>query len=262
MATLSEQISALATQIGTDVKNILANMGNLSDLNTTQTASLVAALNELKASITELEQNLGAQINDSATGGDSTWSSQKIMAQIEEAIAGLINGAPSTLDTLKEIADQITQNKDLIELLESIAAGHVKFDAAQNLTDQQKAQARTNIGAAASSDLTTLQGTVTTLQGTVSQNTTNIGTNTAAIGTIGSLQTAAKTNLVAAINEVKDSADAAGTVAVEAQGKAEAAQQTATNAQSAVTNLSNAVGDTQKNFVTVYTAARDGTTAS
>lgn len=49
--TLNNQISALATQVGTDIKQIIANVGDLSKLTTTQKASLVVALNELKANL-------------------------------------------------------------------------------------------------------------------------------------------------------------------------------------------------------------------
>lgn len=120
------------------------------------------------------------------------------------------------------------------------------------MTTEQEQQARSNIGAAAASDLTTLLGTVSTLSGTVSQNTTSIGQNTASIGTLGNLTTATKTDLVSAINEIKTTADSGVSAAA-------AAQATATEAQSAVTTLSANVGDTQAGFVAVYTAARDGT---
>lgn len=147
-------------------------------------------------------------------------------------------GAPDTLDTLKELAAAIESNGDAISALQTIAAGHVKYDAAQSLTSEQQAQARTNIGAASGADVTALKGTVTALQGTVSENTTAISQNTSAIGTLTSLNTSAKTNLVAAINEAN------------------------TNAQSAVNALSQNVGDTQADFVAIYTAARDGTASS
>lgn len=267
MATnLSAQISALATQIGTDIKSILGSIGTLSDLTTTQKANLVASINELKATIDRVAGSVGATINDEATNTSQTWSSSKISSAISEAVSALVGGAPDALDTLKELADAISTNGDAIEALQAIAAGHVKYDAAQSLSTEQQQQARTNIGAAAASDLTTLQGTVTTLQGTVSQNTTSIGQNTASIGTLGNLATATKTDLVTAINEVKTTADSAVSAASSAQSTAEAAQQaaetaqsTATNAQSAVTTLSSNVGDTQADFVTIYTSARDGT---
>lgn len=37
-----------------------------------------------------------------------------------QAIAGLINGAPETLDTLKEIADAMAENKDVVEALDKV----------------------------------------------------------------------------------------------------------------------------------------------
>ena len=264
--TLSTQISALATQVGTDIKQILANVGNLSQLTTTQKASLVAAINELKASIQDIAASVGATINDEEITSDQTWSSEKINDSITAAVNALVNGAPETLDTLKELATAIETNQDAISALQTIAAGHVKYNEAQSLTTEQQQQARSNIGAAAASDLTTLKGSVTTLSGTVSQNTTSIGQNTTSIGTLGKLTTATKTDLVSAINEVKTTADsgvsaaaAAQSAAEAAQSAADAAQSTATGAQSAVTTLSANVGDTQADFVAVYTAARDGT---
>lgn len=267
--TLSIQISAIATQVGTDIKAFIANVGDLSQLTTTQKASLVVALNELNATLQKVQDSLGAQINDSATSLTTTWSSTKIMQQISASISGLVDGAPDTLDTLKELASAIESNGDAISALQTIAAGHVKYDAAQSLTSEQQAQARTNIGAASGADVTALKGTVTALQGTVSENTTDISQNTSAIGTLTSLNTSAKTNLVAAINEANTNATNAKTAASQAsqaasgaQNSANAAQTTATNAQSAVNALSQNVGDTQADFVAIYTAARDGTASS
>lgn len=264
--TLSNQISALATQVGTDVKQIIANVGDLSQLTTTQKASLVVALNELKANLQDIADSVGATINDSTIVDNQTWSSQKISSAITDAVNALVNGAPETLDTLQELATAIETNQDAISALQTIAAGHVKYTEAQSLTTEQQQQARSNIGAAAASDLTTLQGTVTTLQGTVSQNTTSIGQNAASIGTLSNLATATKTDLVSAVNEVKSTADAGVSAAAGAQAAAEAAQttadqaqSTATGAQSAVSTLSTNVGDTQADFVSIYTTARDGT---
>lgn len=218
--TLSTQISALATQVGTDIKQIIANVGDLSQLTTTQKASLVVALNELKANLQDIADSVGATINDSAIVDNQTWSSQKINDAITAAVNALVNGAPETLDTLQELATAIETNQDAISALQTIAAGHVKYNEAQSLTTEQQQQARSNIGAAAASDLTTLQGTVTTLSGTVSQNTTSIGQNTASIGTLSNLSTATKTDLVSAINEVKTTADSGVSAAANAQAAA------------------------------------------
>ena len=246
--TLSSQISALATQVGTDIKQIIANIGDLNQLTTSEKTSLVVALNELKASITQAS-NL---INDSATSATTTWSSSKISTQIQAAVNGLINGAPGTLDTLKELATAIETNKDAITALQSIANGHVKFNEAQSLEPEQQQTARGNIGAAAASDVTTLQGTVSTLSSTVSAVQTTANTNKTAIGTLANLSTTAKGNLVEALNEVSATASTAQQTATQAQG-------TANSAQTAVTTLQTNVGDTTTDFVSVYEAARDGT---
>lgn len=242
MATLNTQISALATQIGTDVKGILASIGDLSQLTTTQKASIVLALNELKATLDSVAGSVGATIDDDATNTSQTWSSSKISSAISEAISALVGGAPDTLDTLKELSDAIEANKDTIEALQSIAAGHVKFDAAQSLTSEQQGQARANIGAASTAEVTAVDTKV---------------------GALTSLSTTHKTSIVGAINEVKLQADKGVTDAAGALSAAQAAQSTASQAQGAavaaqgaVDTLSAAIGDTTTDFVAVYTTAR------
>ena len=241
--TASQQISNLASTIGTDVKQILANIGTLSDLTTQQKTSLVLAINELKAAIGSID--LTALIDDSKTATNLTWSSTKITSAITAAVTDLINGAPETLDTLKELADAIENNQDAISALQEIASGHVKYDGAQTLTTEQKAQARTNIDAVSSAQLTAVETKADTAQSTADTNKTNIGT-------LASLNTTAKTSLVDAVNEVKTTADTAYSTANSADSKAD-------TAQAEVTALKTAIGDTTTNYVEVYTSARDGT---
>lgn len=238
--TLSAQISALATQIGSDIKTLIAHDGDLSALTTQQKASLVLALNELKAGLTTVEGKLGAQIDDSSSGTDKTWSASKINSAITEAVNALINGAPDTLDTIKEVADAITQNKDAIAAIQAIASGHVKFDGAQTLTSEQKTQARTNIDAAGTADVEAVKTT---------------------IGTMTNLSTTDKTSIVGAINEVKGTADTAKSTADTANSTATAAQTKANQVETALNTLTTNVGDTQADFVAVYEAARDGSAA-
>ena len=132
VVTASQQISNLAQTIGTDVKQIIANIGDLSQLTTTEKTSLVLALNELKAALGSID--LTKLIDDTKTATNLTWSSTKITNAISTAISDLVNGAPEALDTLKELADAIDANQDAIAALQTIAAGHVKYDAAQTLT--------------------------------------------------------------------------------------------------------------------------------
>ena len=50
--------------------------------------------------------------------------STTIQTMIDTSIASLINGAPTTLDTLKELADAISDNSDLITALNSAVTNH------------------------------------------------------------------------------------------------------------------------------------------
>lgn len=241
--TSSEQVAALAQTIGTDIAQLLAAIGDLSALTTTEKASLVVALNELKASLSSID--LTKIIDDNKTTTNLTWSSTKISKAISDAVAALVNGAPEAMDTLKELADVIASNKDAIEALQTIAAGHVKYDAEQTLTTKQKTQARSNIDAASTAEVAAAKKAGTDAQTTANDIKT-------AVGTLANLKTTAKANLVAAINELKDIADAAKTAANSAESKA-------TKAQSDVDALKAAVGDTTTDFVAIYEAARNGT---
>lgn len=244
--TLNQQIQNLATQIGSDVKTIIANQGNLSALTTTQKASLVAAINELRADLNSIDT--GSVINDETPSDSTTYSSNKIISEItakcQEVKNALIGGAGDAFDTLKELADLIEANQGLIESLQQLAGSHVRYDAAQELSPAQKTQARSNIGAADDADYQTTKG--------------QVNTNKTAIGTLTSLATTEKTNLVSAINEVKTQADKGVSDAASAKTTATAAQSAATQAQAEVDALEAAIGATDTDFVAVYTAARDG----
>lgn len=253
--TLSGQVSALATQVGVDVKGIIANIGTLSNLTTTQKASLVVALNELKKAIDDLDSAVSGSvgIDDTAMNTATTWSSSKINTAINSAISALINGAPNLLNDLNELATAITENASAIEALEAIADDRVRFKAEQTLTEQQKVLARKNIGSASSADLTTLDtkvGALTDLdsadkssivasinealskaggaQSTATSALNKANQNTDSIGALNGLSTTAKTTIVNAINEVATK----------------------------VTTLEANVGDTTTDFVAVYATAR------
>ena len=248
--TAASQISALAQTIGTDVKQIIANIGDLSQLTTTEKTSLVVALNELKASLGTVD--LSKIIDDSKTATNLTWSSTKISNAISSAVSDLVNGAPEALDTLKELADAIDENQDAITALQTIAGGHVKYDGEQTLTTEQKAQARTNIDAASTESVTAVDTKASEAKTSASEAKTSIGT-------LASLKTTAKSSLVDAINEVKTTADGAKTAADTAQTTADSAKTKAESVDTALTTFKEAVGDTSTDYVSVYTTARNGT---
>lgn len=244
--TLNQQIQALATQVGSDVKTLIAKQGDLSALTTSQKASLVLAINELNSAISQIDTS--KVIEDGQTAADKTWSSNKILSEIttkcNEVKTALLGGAGDAYDTLKELADLITDNKELIDSLQELAGAHVRYDAAQELSPGQKTQARSNIGAADDADYQTTKG--------------QVNTNKTAIGTLTSLATTEKTNLVGAINEVHGIANTAKNTADTAQSTATNANNKAASVEEALNTFKGEVGETNTDFVAVYTAARDG----
>lgn len=125
--------------VAADAKAVAAqnDIGAKANLTTATKASLVAAINELKAAIDAFPA--GVTINDAATSAGSTWSSSKINTQIAGAVAALINGASGDSDTLKELADKIGA-------LAQADTGLVSVAGAQTFNTAQQLQACTNIG--------------------------------------------------------------------------------------------------------------------
>ncbi|WP_019584659.1 hypothetical protein [Deinococcus apachensis] len=146
--SLETNLRNFITRVGTEFKAIRAITGDPANLTTTQKSNLVAALNELKAALAN-----ASGINDTTPGTTTTYSSTKIDAQISAAIAALVNGAPTALDTLKELTDKLSSEDSVIAAITTALDNRVRFDAAQTLTGPQQAQARTNIGAVAATDI-------------------------------------------------------------------------------------------------------------
>lgn len=148
--TLETRLISLAQAIGADVKALTAKQGDLTALNTTTKTSLVAAINELVATL----GGAGATINDAAGNGDVlvTWSADKIYDAIEAAKSAvtnsLVNGSAAALDTLNELATALGNDPSFAATIATQIASRVRFDSAQALTAEQKTQARDNIGAA------------------------------------------------------------------------------------------------------------------
>ncbi len=125
------------------------------------------------ATITALQQKTDAMqttldgkpnIDDSAKAADKVYSSQKtedLVTQAKQQVKNdLLNGVGAEMDTLKEVADAIKNNKDALTALQTVAGKHVSYEA-QQLTSEQKTQARTNIDAVSSAQLSAkLNGTV------------------------------------------------------------------------------------------------------
>jgi hypothetical protein len=147
--SLAVQVQSLATRIATECKSIRTlvngNAANLNALTTTDKTNLVAALNELKTLIDGVSAASGAQINDAAIATTTTYSSTKIEDLVSDALASVLNGAPTALDTLDELANALGDDANFAATVTNSLANRVRVDAAQGLTSPQQAQARSNI---------------------------------------------------------------------------------------------------------------------
>lgn len=143
---LEQRLTAFATAVGDDVQDLRLRIGSLASLDTTAKNNVVAAINELLDLIEGISTGGGASINDGTTSTGSVWSSSKTSSEISAAISALIDGAPTALDTLKEIADELSEQDSAVSGLITAVGNRIRFDAAQTLTGPQQLQACENIG--------------------------------------------------------------------------------------------------------------------
>jgi len=153
---LATNVTNLATRVATESKSlrvlINGNLADLSSLSTTAKSSLVAAINEVRATA-----GAAAVINDVTPSLTTTYSGTKTNSAISTAVAALVNSAPTVLDTLKELADALGGDASFSTTITTALGLRVRADtAAQGLTVGQQGNARTNILAASDSALTAL----------------------------------------------------------------------------------------------------------
>lgn len=140
------QIDALSAAIATRINTRKSEQGALSALTTTVKSSIVAAINEVKASVS----GAGATIADGSTSTSSVWSSQKVADAIAAAVAGILGSASAAYDTLGEIQTLMAADDTETAGILTALGNRLRFDAAQALTSPQKSQALGNLGIVAS----------------------------------------------------------------------------------------------------------------
>lgn len=163
MASLNTRLQDLAVRAATESKalrNLLnGNLVDLSTMNTITKASIVAAINEIVGRLEDLQAGAGAVIDDASNASTvSTWSITKIVASISDAAATtkaeILGGAGPAYDTLQELKELLDATDTDLSGLMTALANRVRTDTAtQGLNATQQANARTNIGAAASADV-------------------------------------------------------------------------------------------------------------
>ena len=145
--SLTTRIESLVIRVAQEFNDVRAKAGNLANLSTTDKSSLVAAINELQAAVAS---NV---IDDGQVATTSTYSSSKIVTLLDALKAEILGGADAAYDTLVEIQQLLQNGTSGLDALLAAINNRVRFDAAQTLTAPEQAQARSNIGAVAASDV-------------------------------------------------------------------------------------------------------------
>lgn len=140
--SLDTQIQNLAVRAATQDKLlktlINGNAIDLSALTTTDKSNLVAAINEVLGKTTSL-------INDNASSTTTTYSSDKITAEIQAAVTNLVASSPAALDTLNELATAIGNDANFATTITNALANKLDFGTAQTLTAAQLQQGQDNL---------------------------------------------------------------------------------------------------------------------
>lgn len=157
--SLRTLLDALVTDIATDVGLVTKlvtgdKLGtNLSGLNTTQKGNLVAALNEVLSLAQAATSSGGAVIDDATARTTTVYSSSKVVDLVTTSIAAVTAGAPGALDTLDELAAALGDDANFATTITTALANRLRLDTIQTLTETQRTQGRTNLGAISAADV-------------------------------------------------------------------------------------------------------------
>ena len=146
--SLTTRIESLVIRVAQEFNDVRAKAGNLANLTTTDKSNLVAAINELKAAVVAT-----SAIDDAQVSTATTYSSTKIVALLDALKTEILGGADAAYDTLVEIQQLLQNGTSGLDALLAAVNNRVRFDAAQTLTAPEQAQARSNIGVVAASDV-------------------------------------------------------------------------------------------------------------
>ncbi|MGO4287514.1 hypothetical protein AB4Y99_25415, partial [Bosea sp. TAB14] len=136
-----------------------------------QLAALTTQMNDLEDALEDLigggvapnSLQLGGRNPDyylalaNATGTLPVTQVSGVDALVAAAVAGLVNSAPTTLDTLKELSDAIGGDANFATHMAEALGFRLRVDADQSLTAEQKARAFSNLGFAPSDYYTKTQ---------------------------------------------------------------------------------------------------------
>lgn len=139
MPTRRERISEANLQLVARLNLLRTLIGDLTNLSTTNTANLVAAINEVLG-IAQGNSG-GVTINDAVTNLTQTWSSSRISNEVATVVSNALED-----EDLSDIAEDITA-------LMQADQGLVSASNSQVFNATQQAQARSNIDAASGTEV-------------------------------------------------------------------------------------------------------------
>lgn len=158
--SLRTLIEELAVDVATDVATLNRLVfgdpltPSLSGLTTSQKSSIIAALNEVNALAKAASSSGGAVIDDATARTTTVFSSSKVVDLIADARQAILGtDVPAVLDSLDELAAAIGDDPNFAATITAALGNRLRLDAAQSLTDAQRAQGRANLGAVAAADV-------------------------------------------------------------------------------------------------------------
>lgn len=148
VSTLDSSVAGEITSIQSDLTTIFSEISGLADdIQNLDVSGQVLAL-----------------ISDTTTATTTVWSSSKTDSAISAAVAALVDGAPSLLNTLNELAVAIASDESAITALTTSIAGKANTVHTHAISDVTGLQTALDAKASASalSTLTTNVGDTTT----------------------------------------------------------------------------------------------------
>ena len=144
--SLHARIESLVLRLASEFKTIHSQIGALSELDTNEKQSVVAAINALQQRIQSIADT--AFIDDTDLEASSTaLSASKVSDLLRSLKTELLNGTENALETFQVLQDALLNDQTGMQALLLSLNQRVRFDAQQNLTPAQQQQVRQNIGA-------------------------------------------------------------------------------------------------------------------
>jgi hypothetical protein len=145
---LTGSLLALINLVAPDMVRHNRLIGDLTQLNTAQKASLTLALNSLKATI-DARPAPSSVIDDTAASSviNKVWSPKQTSLAIDAALAALIGTSTQLAASLQALTNAIHGDETAAAALAVLVGHKVQFNTSQQLAATQQAQARANIQA-------------------------------------------------------------------------------------------------------------------